>query len=151
MLSLRRPKCDLKSHISDFSTRTICLRNGVCNIVLNVWTRWRSRLSTASVAWESADWKTQLGLPTLTLDPGEMEGTRRIDGHIYSFILTFSCVAVNWSGMSVRGCVHVGFHENKQEFTTHICLNPTFIMCFIKICMYGNLNFDLWSSGLTFF
>lgn len=47
--------------------------------------------------------------------------------------------------------MHVGFHENKQEFTTHICLNPTFIMCFIKICAYGNLNFDLWSSGLTFF
>lgn len=83
-----------------------------------------------------SDWKTQLGLPVLTLDPGHMEGKRTIDGCIDSFVPSCSRFAVK-------------LIFTQLEFTTNICLSTTFIVCFMK--NMETRNFDLWSIGLKVF
>lgn len=99
---------------------------------MNTW-HWKSILSTASVAWESADWKTRLGLPTLIFDPGQMEGNRKKWTVKYIHLSWLLAVFLLWrGGMNMWRHLHVSFNKNLPEFTTYICLNLAFIICFYE-------------------
>lgn len=114
---------------------------------MNTW-HWKSILSTASVAWESADWKTRLGLPTLIFDPGQMEGNWKKWMVKYIHLSWLLAVFLLWRGMAwtCEGICMSVLIRTYQNLPLTSVWTLLLLSVFMKICLNGDQNLNLWLS-----